>query len=218
MALPYQPVRGVCEVRMRYIYDGENCENVYHVAHASLDPWVLVAMEDLASTFISWEDTEASEVRSVSCALNEVIVTDLTSLTTKRVTRSVVPQVVGAVIGDSLPNNATIAIKADINNRGRGKNGRVFFIGLAESQVTKNTLTDVARDAITSKMTSLITAVETLNPAYDLVTVHRIINGVRPAEADYSPIASYSMSDLTIDSQKNRLPNHRRRRRTQTPA
>ena len=216
MSLPYQPVRGVVEVRMKYISDGEKCENVYHVAHGSLDPWALAPMEDLASTFEGWESTSAAPQRSSSCALHEVVVTDLTSLQTLRVTRGVVPPVAGEMIGDACPNNATLAIKADINNRGRGKSGRTFWIGLNESQTQRSAVTSGARDAIVSALTALITAIEALNPAYDLVTVHRVINGVRPAEADYSVIAAFSATDLTIDSQKNRLPNHRKHKKKET--
>lgn len=211
--LPYQPARGVAEVRMRYLLDFENTENVYHVEHGSLDPWPLADMEDLASTFEAWESTDGSTVRSVSAHLIEVVVTDLTSLTTQKVTRPTSPVITGAIGGDSLPNNATIAIKADINNRGRGKSGRVFWIGLAESQVTGNAINTAARDAIVLALNNLRADVLALDPAYHMVVVHRKENNIRPAEASWSAIASFSTTDSTIDSQKNRLPNHKRRRR-----
>lgn len=209
----YQPVRGVAEVRMRYLLDTENAENIYHVDHGSLDPWPLADLEDLASTFENWEDTTAQPVRTSAASLIEIIVTDLTSLTTQRVTRAVSPALVGAVGGDSLPNNATIAIKADINNRGRGKSGRVFWVGLSESQVTANHINTAAGDGLVAALTGLRAAVLALDAAYHMVIVHRVINGVRPAEADWSAIASFSLTDTTIDSQKNRLPNHRRHKR-----
>lgn len=209
----YQPARGVAEVRMRYLLDFENAENVYHVEHGSLDPWPLADLEDLASTFEAWEDTDGSTARSVSAHLIEVVVTDLTSLTTQKVTRAVSPVIDGTIGGDSLPNNATLAVKADINNRGRGKSGRVFWIGLAESQVTANTINTAARDAIVLALNNLRADVLALDAAYHMVVVHRVVGGVRPAEADWSAIASFSTTDNTIDSQKNRLPNHKRHKR-----
>lgn len=212
----FQPVRGVVTVRMKYRLDFENVENVFHVAHDSLDPWPLAQMEDLASTFEGWEDTSAKPERGANCQLEEVIVVDETSLTTQRVTRGVVPPVVGTHAGDSLPNNATLAIKADINNRGRGKSGRTFWIGLTEGQVTANTINTANRDNIVAALNALRTAVTSLNPGYDLVTVHRVVNGVHPAEADYSVIAAFSASDTTMDSQRTRLPGHKRRRRRVT--
>lgn len=209
----YQPVRGVAEIRMRYLLDFENAENVFHVEHGSLDPWPLADLEDLASTFEAWESTDGSTARSVSAHLIEVVVTDLTSLTTQKVTRAVSPDIPGAIGGDSLPNNATLAVKADINNRGRGKSGRVFWVGLAESQVTANTINTAARDAIVLALNNLRADVLALDPAYHMVVVHRVVDGVRPAEADWSAIASFSVTDNTIDSQKNRLPNHKRHKR-----
>lgn len=209
----YQPARGVAEIRMKYLLDFETAENVYHVEHGSLDPWPLADLEDLASTFEAWETSDASVVRTASASLIEVVVTDLTSLTTQRVTRAVSPVITGAIGGDSLPNNATIAIKADINNRGRGKSGRVFWVGLAESQVTANHINTAAGDAIVLALNNLRADVLALDPAYHMVVVHRVIDGVRPAEADWSAIASFSLTDQTIDSQKNRLPNHKRHKR-----
>lgn len=208
----FQPVRGVVTVRMRYRLDFENVENVYHVAHASLDPWPLADMEDLASTFEGWEDTTAKPARGSNCQLEEIVIVDETSLTTQRVTRGVVPPIVGTHGGDSLPNNATLAIKADINNRGRGKSGRIFWIGLTEGQVTANTINTADRDVIVNALNTLRTNVTALDPGYDMVTVHREIGGVRPAEADYSVIASFSATDTTMDSQRTRLPGHKRRR------
>lgn len=209
----YQPALGVAEIRMKYLLDFEAAENVYHVEHGSLDPWPLADLEDLASTFEAWETSDASVVRTVSASLIEVVVTDLTSLTTQRVTRAVSPVITGAVGGDSLPNNATIAIKADINNRGRGKSGRVFWVGLAESQVTANHINTVAGDAIVLALNNLRADVLALDPAYHMVVVHRVVDGVRPAQADWSAIASFSLTDQTVDSQKNRLPNHKRHKR-----
>ena len=210
----FQPVRGVVTVRMRYKLDFENAENVYHVTHASLDPWGLSSMEDLASTFEDWEDTTAKSNRGANCELQEIVVTDETSLSTLRVTRGVVPPIVGTHGGDSLPNNATLAIKADINDRGRGKSGRIFWIGLTEGQVTANTINTTDRDSIVTALNTLIANVEALVAGYHLVTVHRVINGVRPAEADWARIASFSASDTTMDSQRTRLPGHKRRKHT----
>lgn len=213
----FQPVRGVVTVRLRYRLDFENVENVYHVSHSSLDPWPLADMEDIASTFEGWEDTSAKSERGANCQLEEIIVVDETSLTTQRVTRGVSPPIVGTHGGDSLPNNATLAVKADINNRGRGKSGRTFWIGLTEGQVTANTINTTNRDNIVNALNALRASVVALDPGYDMVTVHRVINGIRPAEADYSVIAAYSASDTTMDSQRTRLPGHKRRRRRAVP-
>jgi hypothetical protein len=212
-----QPVLGVVEVREQFLYSGERVENVYHVAHSSIDPWNLVDMEDLASAFADWEDATASTHRPTSVQAVNIVVSDLTSLNALRLNRPLTPVINGALLQDSLPNNATIAVKLDTHDRGRGRNGRIFWIGLGEGQVAENELLPAARDDILSSMEALRTAIQTLNAAYHLVVVHRVIHGVRPAQADYSQVYSFSMADLVIDSQKNRLPFHRRHKKRTTP-
>lgn len=209
--MAYQPVLGTVEVRMQYILNGESCENVYHVANDTEEAWTLAAMEDIASAFADWEDGSAKLQRTSQCALHNITVTDLTSLTSDRLTRPIVPPIVGTRGGDSQANNVTFALKADVHNRGRGKNGRTFWIGLAEDQTAGSTITSAARDAIVTALNALITAIEAVNPTYRLVIVHRVVGNVHPPVAGSSQVFLYSATDDTLDSQKNRLPNHRRR-------
>lgn len=216
MANPYQPVPGVLQVRMQYSYAGENAENIFHVWNGSTVLWGTAQIEDVLSTFENWEDTQASQHRPSSAVLVNMIGTDLTSLGGLRKTRPVVPQIAGGLAQDGLPNNATVAVKADIGNRGRGKQGRIFWIGLAESRVNSNEITIPQRDGILSVMAALIAAVQALNNQYRLVTVHRVENGIRPPTASTSNIQGYELADLTVDSQYARLPHHRRRKRSTT--
>lgn len=208
-----QPALGIVEVREQFLYDGERCENVYHVKHGTVDPWDLVDMEDLASVFADWEDATASLLRPTDVQAVNIVVSDLTSLNAQRMTRPLVPAINGAVTDDSLPNSATVAVKFDTHDRGRGRNGRQFWIGLAENQVSANTILPATRDAIIAALEALSAAITALDASYHLVVLHRIVNGIRPPQADWSQVFSFAMADLTVDSQKNRLPNHKRRKR-----
>lgn len=208
-----QPVPGVLEVRMQYLFAGERAENVYHVHKGLSTAWGDAQIEDVLSTFEDWETTSSSLLRPTDVSLVNMIGSDLTSLNALRRSRAVVPAVNGAVVSDSLPNNATIAVKYDTGNRGRGQNGRQFWIGLAENQVDANTLHTAARDNIVTSLQTLLANIETLDSAYRLVVVHRVVNGTHPAVAGTSNILSFGMADLTIDTQKNRLPGHKRNKR-----
>lgn len=208
-----QPAPGVAQVRMRYLYDGERCENIYHVSKPTTTAYSLAELEDIASTFIGWEDTVGSLQRPTDVQMTEVIVTDLISLAGLRVTRTEVPAINGALVIDSLPNSSTFAVKAEIGNRGRGKQGRTFWIGLAETQVAANTITPDYRDSIVAALETLRTSVETLVAGYHLAVLHRRANDVPLPIAVPSSISSWSATDLTIDSQRTRLPGHRRQKR-----
>lgn len=209
--MAYQPVLGTAEVRMEYILNGENCENVYHVANDSGEAFTLTQLLDIGGAFADWEDASAKPQRTTACALHNITVTDLTSLTSDRVTIPVVPPIAGTQGGDSQANNVTLACKADVHNRGRGKNGRTFWIGLSEGQTNGSNITSAARDAIVLALNAIITDIEAVNPTYRLVIVHRVVGHVHPPVAGTSQVFLYSVTDDTLDSQKNRLPNHRRK-------
>jgi hypothetical protein len=215
--MPTQPAPGVAQVRMRYLYDNERCENIYHVMKATTTAYTLAELEDIASTFIAWEDTTASLNRPTDVQMVEVIVTDLISLAGLRVTRTQVPSINGAIPTDSLPNSSTFAIKAEIGNRGRGMQGRTFWIGLVENQVSANTVNPTYRDDIVSSMESLRTSVEALVAGYHLAVLHKRANGAPLPVGVPTRVTSWSATDLTVDSQRTRLPGHRRQKRRVIP-
>lgn len=208
-----QPAPGVLEVRLQYLSDGEKCENVYHVHHGSSIAWPEADIEDVLSTFENWEDTTASLLRPTDVSLYNMVGSDLTSLTAFRRSRAVSPAIVGSIASDSLPNNATMAITFNTGNRGKGQNGRQFWIGLTENHVTGNSVEAAHRDSIISALEALDAAIQTLDPAYRLVVLHRVVNGVHPPTAGTTNVLSFSTADLIVDSQKNRLPNHKKRKR-----
>lgn len=212
--MPNQPAIGVLQVEMQYLCAGEKAENVWHVHRSPSTVWPIADIEDVLSTFEDWESTTASLLRPTGVQLVNMVGTDLTSLNTIRTVRPVVPPVAGTITQDTLPNNATIAIKKDTGSRGHGQAGRLFWIGLAESQVTGNTLSTAARDGMLAALETLKNSIQSLGTgAYRLVVVHRVTNGVRPALAGTTDILGFEMADLTIDSQYVRLPNHKRRKR-----
>lgn len=208
-----QPAIGVLEVRMEYLFDEERCENVYHVHNGTSAAWDDAAIEDVLSTFEDWETTTASALRPTDVQLVNMVGSDLTSLTAKRHSRAVVPAVNGQLPQDSLPNNATISIKFDTGNRGRGQNGRQFWIGLGEAQVAANSLEPAVRDDMISALEALRASIEALVSGYRLVVLHRTVNHVKPSVAGTSNVIGFAMADLKIDSQRTRLPAHKRRRR-----
>jgi hypothetical protein len=121
--------------------------------------------------------------------------------------------VVGSLPGDGLPNNATIAIHADIGTRGRGKSGRVFFIGLEEGQVTADNLSAGAGGELEDDMNALRTSILTHDPTWKMCVPHRVVAGVRPEIAGFTDIRAWNLSDFTIDSMKLRLPNHKKHKK-----
>jgi hypothetical protein len=200
------------QVQMGYLLDGELVENVYHVHKSTA--WAIGDIGAIAAAFEGWETSSASALRSVDCELIRITVTDLTSLTAGRVDQQLVVPIVGATSSPALPNNVTFALKANIASRGKGRSGRTFWIGLAESQVVLSQILTATADAIQTALNDLLTDISSSVPGAALSVMHLFVNKVYQADAQTSPILTWTYTDLTTDSMKDRLPNHKRHKRS----
>lgn len=204
-----QLVPGVVEVRMQYQSDAEKCENVFHVEHG-VAPWSEADLEAVGTLFLTWENTVGKAQRSLFTSLVQIVATDLSSLEGLRFILAPDIPIVGSLSGDSSPNNVTIAVHADIGTRGRGKSGRAFWIGMAESQTDKDRILSAAGGAIEDAMNSLRTSVEGHDPTWRMCVPHRVVGNVRPPVVTNTPIRAWNLTDFTLDSMKLRLPNHKK--------
>lgn len=210
-----QTVPGVAEVRMQYVSDSQSCENVYHVEHG-LTGWSLTDLETLAGLFETWEDTVAKTHRTNGTSLINIITTDLTSLAGFRIVTPPVAPIVGTGGTHPQPNNVTLAVHADIGTRGRGKSGRVFFIGLDETFITGDTVSNAEGDAIVNDLDALLANIVGHDPTWHMCVPHRVVAGVKPPVVGYTDVRDWGLSDFTVDSQKLRLPNHKKHKKPST--
>lgn len=209
--MAHQDIAATLKVEMRYFLAGENAENVYYVkASGTIDEALLDAV---GAMFISWEDTSGSTQRSNETNFYECVVTDMSSLFGLRKTYQPPAPIQGIIAEDSLPNNATIAVKENIGRRGKGVNGRKFWIGLAETQVTANNVLPATAASIVSVLDTLRDSAAALTGLEGLAVPHLVVAGVRPPLAQSDVITGFSIADTVIDSQKNRLPRHKRHKR-----
>lgn len=115
---------------------------------------------------------------------------------------------VGALAGDTLPNNDTIAVAFRCNLRGRANRGRNYWPALLRTEVTDN-------EVDSTKVASIIGSYGGLldDSGFDAtwqwsVISRKIIDvsGVGRAVR----ITTVSVNDLVLDSQRRRLPNRGR--------
>lgn len=198
----------VAQVVMRYANGGDYSENVYHVQYGT--GWDATSLAALTSAFINWETTVASLIRSDEVALIRVTATDLTSLASSRDDAILAVPVPGGVSSPVLPPNVTWAIKGNIGERGRGRNGRCFWIGLAESMVVGALVNGSIAAGIETALNDLITDIAVAIPGAILGVIHQYAAGVQITPATFSEILAWVYTDLTCDSQRDRLPNHKR--------
>jgi hypothetical protein len=212
--MAYIPAPNIAQVECIYLSGGERVENVYHVESA--DGWTAGELQALAEQFVAWETDTASPLRNAYTALVEVRAFDLTTQHGAVHTASPNPPIIGTADGEPAPNNVTIAVNWHTEARGRGRQGRSFWIGLSESQISGNFLAAGVPTAIVAAYQTLLDNLETVAD-HIMVVLHKRVNGVPLATATFSIITSVGLRDGTLDSQRTRLPNHRRRRRPSTP-
>lgn len=204
----------VAEVKMVYNSGGQSAQNVYHVYNAA-GPWTETTLNDLCIAVGNWEVAVASVERQEDCQWLYAIATDLTDLNHPRITFApTAPTPGGHTTSDLAPNNVTIAFKASTSKRGRGRQGRVFWIGLAEDMIANQQLGSSHRTSIGNALNGLIDAVHTADPDWHLVVAHSWVDKVHLAVGTHDAITRYELTDTYLDSQKLRLPNHKRARHT----
>jgi len=164
------------------------------------------------NTYISWETDSAKSERCNMAALAEVRVADLSSDSSNYRAQDVTPAIFGNRTSLALPENVTFAVQAGTGKRGRGKQGRVFWIGLCEDQTAGSTMDVDRAAAIVAELNTLKDSVAS-DTGGTMVTLHRKAGGVVLDPATVTDIGTYGASDLTTDSMKNRLPNHKRHKK-----
>jgi hypothetical protein len=189
----------------------ENQENVFHVHKAS--PWTPLEIDDLIAAYEAWETAAGSARRGVAMALVRITATDLTSFTAARSDAMLAAPIVGQKVNDLVPSNVTFALKANIGERGKGRNGRCFWIGMVETDVTGDRISLAEAQAIQLALNTLLSDVSAAVPGADVGVLHTRVGGVPITPATFTPTRGYDFTDLFVDSQRDRLPGHKKHKR-----
>lgn len=211
--MAHQDVPNTVRVMVTYTSGGNNAANVWHVKCDIAPTQDLLG--DIRSVFAAWLQTNWHDVASSGWTSQEITLTDLSSINGARQTSPAAYS--GVNTAEPMPANVTVAVKADIGTRGRGKNGRTFFVGLPEDIVSGNLLTQSGATAVEAAMEDLRVAVEQIPDVTGLCIPHFVVGGVRPPVVDTSIVRQYVLANNYIDSQKDRLPFHKKRKRRTTP-
>lgn len=208
--MAHQDVTRTVAIEMRFFLGSQNAQNTLHALCATTPG--LADLNDLGAVVDAWIETQWAPIASEDWQATEIVLTSLDSITGPRRSIPISPAVPGEVSFDAMPANATIAVKEDIGRRGRGTSGRIFWIGLAESQVNGNQVEAAAATAIVAALEQLRTDVEGLTNFEGLCVPHLVVAGVPQDPATSSLVQQFVLTNLYMDSQKDRLPFHKKRK------
>lgn len=211
--MPFVPVENTALVEMRYTYQGEPVENtLYFLSEIAFD---VAALNALGLACRDWWTTFLFPLQSVHVSLREVFVTDLTSDISPAVSITAGLPSAGSIAGEAMSNNVAPCISFKTANRGRSFRGRNYLVGINIDQVSGNAIVGTYATAMTSAYEELFSIAGALDLTWVVVSRFSgftIVDGKKvptPRAAGLAtPIVSVLFTDLTVDSQRRRLPGH----------
>lgn len=221
------------QVAIKYLLDGQPCENVLYVEHLHqtvLDVSVAAAFDggaaDVVGTRVKDWLTDhwagfahtLAEATEVDVVWNTV--TGVGPLAGKVYQDSDFP-IVGTNSGEPLPNNCTIAVELRTGLLGRSYHGRQYAVGLNDGHIDADSpnrlkaasLTDIP--AIWEELrTSLANWTGIIAPrdGFPMQVMSFVHNGGVRTPATIQAVDACTLSDPFLDSARRRLPGHNRHR------
>lgn len=112
----------------------------------------------------------------------------------------------GQVASGGMPNSVTIAIQRNSGLTGRSSRGRVYWVGLASSQLTadENFVATASVTAIVSAIFNMRTQLD--GSGWDPVIVSRFTGGAKRAVGVTFPWINTLAINARVDSRRDRMP------------
>lgn len=110
----------------------------------------------------------------------------------------------GTLTGDALPSEVTIAISLRTGFTGRSKRGRIFHVGIGETNVIGDMISDAYKNNLVTAYAGLKTITDPLD--FTWVVASFQTEGAPRAQGVYTPITSIVIVDNIVDSQRKRKP------------
>lgn len=201
--MTFIPAPNIVRVELRATKEGQFVENRFHVNCFHTPTTTDLANIGSVVTTIALGDW--LPLLPSNLALREIV---LTSLQTENDIQLIGPfeaGTVGTASGDPLPNNNSLCISLRSGFTGRSARGRLYWMGLTESQVTQSSVNSTPAEDIRAAVDSIRTTLDT--NSYALTIVSYFTNGdPRVGGPVYFEVNACTLVDTVIDSQRRRLP------------
>lgn len=199
----FVPTPNAVTASVRYLWDNQQVENTLSFYRA--ESWTETLMEQLANIIINWRTTQIRSLQASNLLMTEVYVVDQASDSAPAITVTVDSGDAPGTTGTpSLPNNVSLAIQFRTAFRGRSGRGRNFILGLAEGQVSGNLIANSLATSYQDAYQALAGDVEALDAQH--VIISKQTDGAPRPNGLVRLVTAYAFADLSIDSQRRRLP------------
>lgn len=206
----YQPCLDIAQLTMYLVADGQSI--IHNLYFFKGDHWSAASIQTLANDATSSWLSDLAPVYTDETAFYGTVATDLTSLTSPRHVDKLATPVVGTHAGTNAPQNACLALQLGTGDRGRGHQGRIFHGPLVAGSVIQDTVDATYANAIVSGWEAFVAhCLAGLNPAKQVV-LSRYLNGQKRPFGISMDVINIGYSNLAVDSQRDRLPGHKKRK------
>lgn len=191
----------IAQVELRFLKDGQQVENVFHVA--ALSPLAPADAQDIYSTVDAWVKQTLRPTQTNDTTYTEVVIQDVNPNGPRYVFAG--DGQPGAITNSQAPDNVTIALKKNSALSGRHYRGRFYHIGLSVNWIANSRINPANLFTLVSTYEALRTGLAA--KSFPMVVAYRdtsrphprpIIGGVQ--------VTSITASDNIVDSQRRRLP------------
>jgi hypothetical protein len=202
--MAFVPTPNVIQVEIRASVSGERCENrvMIDVFH---EP-TLADMTSIANIFSTFLAASWIPLLPSTTVITELY---LKSLHAQNAPEATFPLPAGSYTGTAssvaLPNNVSFCVSLRSNMTGRSARGRLFWLSLPELAVVGNTVDSTYAANVRSAVQQIDVGMTAAGYEWVIVS-YRTNNAPRVGGPIYFSVNSVTTVDLTVDSQRRRLP------------
>jgi len=198
----FVPFSNTVLVHVRYTYQSQLCENTLYFSNGEgVNEGNMIALGEALSNEIA-----TNHMPNLPNALicRELYLVDLSSETAPAVTVTAALPAVGGINTEPAPSNCSLTISFRSSGRGRSSRGRNYLLGLTENYVSNNQVSPYFTAVWSSFYQFCLD--QTVAPDWVWVVASRVHNGAPRALGETHPVTAFTYTDLTVDSQRRRLP------------
>lgn len=200
--MAFIPVPNAALVELRMLLDNQRIENtLWFDVGATPTAGDLAA---LASALKTWWTTSYAPFVVAGVTLTEVRATDQTSNTGAVASFTTGGPWSGGASGGAAPNNVAPCVTFRTAARGRTARGRNYVSGIQAGNIVGNTLNATIGSMIVAAYANLMTTSNTAG--FTWCVASRFLNNAPRGAGILRPVTAVTMIDLTVDSQRRRLP------------
>lgn len=200
--MAFVPAANVAQVNLRYVWNGERCENTLYFRQN--EGWSPVGLSALADRIFEWWDVLVQPIQHTACSLREIYVRDLEVEDGNVFTLTPSPTPSGTTAGEGLPNNCTLCVSFRTGLAGRTRRGRNYMVGMGEAHQSNSYALNSYALAVQTAYEELLTFGAIYG--FNWVIISRYSNGLPRSQALVTQVQAVAIVDLAMDSQRRRLP------------